>query len=75
MKKKDPDIATFQRVKDELFIADYLIFCQPEPSTRNEAQGTKHPEPSTWNQAPETKHLEQSTQNQASGTSMTQNTL
>ena len=64
MKKKDPEIATFQGVKDELFRADYLIFCQPEPGTRNQAPGTEHLESSTRDQAPGTKHPEPSIRNQ-----------
>ena len=65
MKKKDQEIATFEGVKDELFIADYIIFCQPEQSTRKRAPGTEHLESSTRDQAPGTKHPDQ-----ASGTSM-----
>ena len=50
MNKKDPEKPTFWGVKDQLFIADYLIFCQPESSTRDQAPGTNHPQPSIRNE-------------------------
>ena len=64
MKKKRPRDSNVLRVKDELFIADYLIFCQSEPGTSNQAPGTEHLESSTRDQAPGTKHPEPSIRNQ-----------